>query len=87
MPKSGVTDAQHVVCTDHSIPLRPRQAAQPPSNQAALVAFGGAAALARDLAMAYSIAGDRRAAEATLQRVIALSPGFQPARDLLKRLH
>jgi hypothetical protein len=40
MPKAGVTDAQHVVYTDHSIPRRPR-APGGPLKDAELVAFGG----------------------------------------------
>ena len=75
MPKSAVTDAQHVVYTDHSIPRRPRPAAAPPSNEAALVAFGGATASARDLALAYGIAGDRRRALPLLEEAAKNSPG------------
>jgi len=75
MPKSAVTDAQHVVYTDHSIPRRPRPAAPAPSNDAALVAFGGAAASARDLALAYGIAGDRRRALPLLEEAAENSPG------------
>jgi hypothetical protein len=64
MPKSTVTDAQHVVYTDHSIPRRPRPGEVPPHSDADLEAFGGAPASARDLALAYGIAAGRtRAAD------------------------
>jgi predicted CXXCH cytochrome family protein len=56
MPKSPVGDAQHVVYTDHSIPLRPR-ALKPPSKDAELVVFGGGKPSPRDLGLAYAIAG------------------------------
>jgi Tetratricopeptide repeat/Cytochrome c554 and c-prime len=59
MPKSGVTDAEHVVYTDHSIPRRPRTAATAPPAEADLVAFGGVAASPRDLALAYAIVATR----------------------------
>jgi hypothetical protein len=42
--------------------------------------------VATNLGMAQWRTGDLAAAESTLQKVIDLSPGFQPARDLLKRL-
>jgi hypothetical protein len=58
MPKSAVTDAKHVVYTDHSIPRRPRAAIAPPA-EAELVAFDGAAASPRDLALAYAIVATR----------------------------
>ncbi len=75
MPKSAVTDAQHVVYTDHSIPRRPRPAAESPSTDSALVAFGGATASARDLALAYGIAGDSRRALPLLEETAKDSPG------------
>jgi tetratricopeptide (TPR) repeat protein len=56
MPKSTVTDAQHVVYTDHSIPRRPRRPVAPNRN-ADLVPFGGGRATDRDLGLAYAIAG------------------------------
>jgi hypothetical protein len=55
MPKGGVTDAQHVVYTDHSIPRRAR-ASNGLSKDAELVAFG-AKASGRDVGLAYAIAG------------------------------
>jgi Flp pilus assembly protein TadD len=55
MPASSVTDAEHVVYTDHSIPRRPTpRTAKPPAN-AALAPFGGAQATPRDLGLAYAI--------------------------------
>jgi hypothetical protein len=59
MPKSTVTEAQHVVYTDHSIPRQPRPGEVPPHAQAELVAFGGGPASAHDLALAYGIAAGR----------------------------
>jgi tetratricopeptide (TPR) repeat protein len=75
MPKSAVTDAEHVVYTDHSIPRRPRPASAPPTAEAALAPFGGAAASPRDLALAYGIAGDRRRALPLLEAAAKDSPG------------
>ena len=55
MPGSGVTDAEHVVYTDHSIPRRPVQRNRTPPADAPLVAFGGAAASTRNQGLAYAI--------------------------------
>jgi Flp pilus assembly protein TadD len=57
MPKSKVTDAQHVVYTDHSIPRRPRATAVPTSTE--LVAFQAYSKDPRDLALAYGISAAR----------------------------
>src|SRR5262249_39103137 len=54
MPKSAVTDAQHVVYTDHSIPRRRRKLAAPSRNPE-LVPFGGERATDRDLGIAYAM--------------------------------
>ncbi len=59
MPKSPVTDALHVVYTDHSIPRRPRPAASPPAGTD-LVPFEGFTASLRDQALAYAIAAVRQ---------------------------
>jgi hypothetical protein len=59
MPKSAVTDAEHVVYTDHSIPRRPRATAAAPPPDAELVPFDGAAASLRDVALAYAIVATR----------------------------
>src|SRR5207237_3143241 len=56
MPKATVTDARHVVYTDHSIPRRPR-ASSTPYKDAELVAFGGGKAAGRDLGLAHAITG------------------------------
>jgi Flp pilus assembly protein TadD len=58
MPKSKVTDAQHVVYTDHSIPRRPRAAVAPATTQ--LAAFPGYSRDPRDLALAYAVSAARR---------------------------
>jgi hypothetical protein len=52
--------------------------------QDALARNGGLVLVATDLAMAQWRIGERAAAEATLRRVIELSPAFEPARDLMK---
>ncbi len=59
MPKAGVTDAEHVVYTDHSIPRRPRGAGMTPPRDGELVPFGGGAASPRDVALAYAIVASR----------------------------
>src|SRR5439155_23113372 len=78
MPKSGVTDAEHVVYTDHSIPRRPRAAkGDSPLPEAPLVPFGGGQASERDLALAYGIAASRKpnpAAVKLLEAAAAKSP-------------
>jgi Tetratricopeptide repeat/Cytochrome c554 and c-prime len=55
MPTSPVTDADHVVYTDHSIPRRPVPRNQKPPAEAPLVAFQGAPADPRDQGLAYAI--------------------------------
>ncbi len=68
MPKSPVTDAQHVVYTDHSIPRRPRAAiAVSAAAKSELVRFGGGTATSRDLGLAYAIAGDPARARPLLE--------------------
>jgi cytochrome c-type biogenesis protein CcmH/NrfG len=63
MPKGAVTDAEHVVYTDHSIPRRARKvvAAIPPTGD--LAVFGNGPSNPRDAALAYAMAGGRRAAD------------------------
>jgi hypothetical protein len=80
MPKSGVTDAQHVVYTDHSIPRRPRGDVAP-AVSADLAVFGGSRADPRDLALAYGIvasrthqAADQARALTALERVARTAP-------------
>jgi tetratricopeptide (TPR) repeat protein len=51
----------------------------------ALSKNSGLVLVGTNLAMAQWRVGNRQAAEATLRRVIDLSPGFQPAVDLLRR--
>lgn len=67
MPKTTVTDAQHVVYTDHSIPRRPRPPSPTP-RRGELVLFGGGSPSARDLGLAYAIAGDRARALPLLEK-------------------
>jgi len=82
MPKSSVTDAQHVVYTDHSIPRRPRPAVAAAPTSTDLVPFGGGRSTARDLALAWGIVAargdrvaDRPRAEALLATALQESPG------------
>lgn len=60
MPRNPVTDAQHVVYTNHAIPRRPaaysRLASATPGE---LQLFSGAKAADRDLGLAYAIVGQR----------------------------
>ena len=71
MPKTGVTDAQHVVYTDHSIPRRPRAAA---ADTAAveLVPFDGFTVSDRDTALAYGIAAGRERSGTLRFRALAM---------------
>jgi Flp pilus assembly protein TadD len=55
MPSSSVSDADHVVYTDHSIPRRARSSNRKPAADAPLVPFGGAPSNARDQGLAYAI--------------------------------
>jgi hypothetical protein len=73
MPKGAVTDAQHVVYTDHSIPRRPRPGSAPPAR-GELRPFGGGTASKRDLALAYAIVGDRERARPLLESAIGDDP-------------
>ena len=55
MPSTSVSDADHVVYTDHSIPRRPSPRNRKPPADSPLVAFGGAASDPRDQGLAYAI--------------------------------
>ena len=72
MPKNSVTDAQHVVYTDHSIPRRPRPGGAAAPKSLELVAFGGGTADPRDLAMAYAIASSRTRDTTLRERTMAM---------------
>jgi ssDNA-binding Zn-finger/Zn-ribbon topoisomerase 1 len=72
MTKSAVTDAQHVVYTDHSIPRRPRSGGATPPKDLELVAFGGGDASPRDVALAYGIAASRTQDAALRSRAMAM---------------
>lgn len=73
MPKSAVTDAQHVVYTDHSLPRRPRKPASPNRN-ADLVPFRGGGATDRDLGLAYAIANQPERAVKLLESAERTAP-------------
>jgi hypothetical protein len=66
MPKNTVTDAQHVVYTDHAIPRKPRQHQASQSADMALKPFGAGKAEDRDLGTAYAMRGQRDKAFALL---------------------
>jgi len=72
MPRSPVTDAQHVVYTDHSIPRRPRGTQAGPAAEADLVPFEGTAVSARDTALAYAIAAGHTTPAAFRARALRL---------------
>jgi len=74
MPKSGASDAQHVVLTDHTIPRRPsRKPAGPAAvSDAALTTFDGTQASLRDRALAYGIAAVGRSDGADRARALTL---------------
>jgi len=55
MPGTPVTDAEHVVYTDHSIPRRALPRNRKPAAGAPLIAFGGTPSGPRDLGLAYAI--------------------------------
>ncbi len=62
MPRRRVSDAAHVVFTDHSIPRRPRNedaGGGTVNRDAPLAAFGERSPGARDLGLAYAILGAR----------------------------
>jgi cytochrome c-type biogenesis protein CcmH/NrfG len=54
---------------DHSIPRRPRTSDTPPAPDGARVAFGGARAAPRDLALAYAIAAPSSRSKTFQQQV------------------
>lgn len=58
MPRNPVSDVEHAVYTDHSIPRRPRPFRASSGSGETLVPFGSSQASTRDLALAYaSLAG------------------------------
>lgn len=74
MPKSSVTDAQHVVYTDHSIPRRQRPTT-PVSARSELTPFGGGQPAPRDLALALGILASRtQSADDRARAIDALQP-------------
>ena len=72
MPKSRVTDAQHVVYTDHSIPRRTRAAAPVERSTPELAPFAGFTASERDLGLAYAIAAPRERTGDYRSRALAM---------------
>ena len=72
MTRNPTTDVDHVVFTDHSIRRRQSPKTGVPAADAALVRFDGATAGARDLGMAYAMAGRREQNTTYLDRAFAL---------------
>jgi predicted CXXCH cytochrome family protein len=72
MPKSGASDAQHVVLTDHTIPRRPSRKPPGPAPDAALTTFDGTQASLRAQALAYAMAAIGRSDGADRTRAIPL---------------
>lgn len=88
MPRNPVTDAEHVVYTDHSIRRRPAlpETARPMA-EATLVAFGGERVDARDLGLAYAIAGDRERAFELLKAAVDQGANDAEALSYLAELY
>jgi predicted CXXCH cytochrome family protein len=77
MPRRPVTDAAHVVYTDHSIPRRPTQLQNKPNSQnAALIALNGNSASARELGLAYAVLATREQNPAYRRRAFDLLREF-----------
>jgi len=72
MPSSPVSDADHVVFTDHAIPRRPSPRNAKPAIDATLIAFGKANATPRDLGLAYAIVALREQNAAYASRAFDL---------------
>ncbi len=72
MPGTAVTDADHVVYTDHSIPRRAVSRNRKPAADALLAAFGGKPAGPRDLGLAYAIVALREQNAVYSQRAFDL---------------
>ena len=72
MPRNPTSDVDHVVFTNHAIPRRPASASVAPSVDADLVPFGGGKTNARDLGLAYVMAGLREGNAAYLDRAFRL---------------
>ena len=79
MPKSSVSDADHVVYTDHSIPRLPAPRNVKPPADVKLAAFGGAPASPRDLGLAYAIVALREQNAAYRERAFDLLREANPA--------
>jgi tetratricopeptide (TPR) repeat protein len=72
MPRNPVTDAQHIVYTDHSIPRRRSALESMPAADAPLAPFGLKRATARDLGLAYAIVAAREQNAAYCERAFNL---------------
>jgi predicted CXXCH cytochrome family protein len=72
MPRNPVNDADHVVFTDHSIRRHPTSVAAAQISDASLEKFGGGAAGARDLGLAYAMVALREQNGAYRQRAFEL---------------
>ena len=72
MPRNAVNDADHVVFTDHSTRRRPTSVAAAQTYNASLEKFGGGAASARDLGLAYAMVALRERNGSYRQRAFEL---------------
>jgi hypothetical protein len=71
MPRNPVTDAQHVVFTDHSIPRVPRTVTDS-RGEIALIPFGATKVDERDTGIAYAVLGQRDSVNAYRERAFEL---------------
>jgi tetratricopeptide (TPR) repeat protein len=72
MPRGGVSDAEHVVYTDHSIPRRPIPRNERAPAAAELIPFGGKPVDPRDLGLAYAIVAIREGNAVYRERAFTL---------------
>ena len=87
MPRNPVTDAQHVVFTDHSIPRRPRTISIS-AGRIALVPFENSKLNERDAGVAYGVLAQRDSVAAYRERAFqllqsAMQNGHRDAEALL----
>ena len=79
MPRNPVSDIEHVVFTDHSIPRRGTAGRSSPKKNAELVPFGGGEADTRDLGLAYAMVALRDGNATDVERA------FQLLKDVVAR--
>jgi Tetratricopeptide repeat len=72
MPRNPASDIEHVVFTDHAIQRRARLSGASLPADADLIPFGGGAASARDLGLAYAMVGLREQNPTYIERAFQL---------------